>query len=112
MKLSPFLWTQTKGYKFKQNDDKKKSLIAEIRKPVTVCRPKEEMRKFIDEKGFVHLHLHSEYSLLDGATRIDSLVKRARDLGMRAVAVILCVQRPHKKGWKRKTSSLGFACKE
>ena len=87
MKLSPFLWTQTKGYKFKQNDDKKKSLIAEIRKPLKVHRPKEEMRKFIDEKGFVHLHLHSEYSLLDGATRIDSLVKRARDLGMRAVAV-------------------------
>jgi DNA polymerase III alpha subunit (gram-positive type) len=87
MKLKPLDWTQKKGYKFKQNDDKKKSLIAEIRKPMSVHRPQKEMRSFIDEKGFVHLHLHSEYSLLDGATRIDSLVKKARDLGMRAVAV-------------------------
>ena len=45
------------------------------------------MRSFINENNFIHLHLHSEYSLLDGATRIDSLVKRAKDLGMRAVAV-------------------------
>ena len=87
MKLSPLLWTQTKGYKFKQTEDKKKSLITEMRKVQAVHRPKLEMRKFIDEKGFVHLHLHSEYSLLDGATRIDSLVKRAKELGMRAVAV-------------------------
>ena len=86
-KYSPLLHTQKKGYKFKQNDDKKKSLIAEIRKPKAVVRPRQEMRKFIDEHGFVHLHLHTEYSLLDGATRIDSLVKRAKALGMRAVAM-------------------------
>ncbi len=36
---------------------------------------------------FVHLHLHTQYSLLDGATRIDELMARARDLGMPAVAV-------------------------
>ncbi|MCH8822151.1 MAG: DNA polymerase III subunit alpha [Planctomycetes bacterium] len=36
---------------------------------------------------FVHLHLHSEYSLLDGAIRIDRLVKRVKELGMDAVAV-------------------------
>lgn len=36
---------------------------------------------------FVHLHCHSEYSLLDGFTRIKSLVKRAADLGMKAVAL-------------------------
>src|ERR1043166_6565493 len=39
------------------------------------------------EGGFVHLHLHSEYSLLDGANRIDRLVQRVRELGMNAVAV-------------------------
>ena len=87
MMISPLCYTQTKGYKFKQNDDKKKSLITELRLKKIAHRPKLEMRKFIDEKGFVHLHLHSEYSLLDGATRIDSLVKRAKELGMRAVAV-------------------------
>jgi DNA polymerase-3 subunit alpha len=39
------------------------------------------------EKQFVHLHLHSEYSLLDGANKIDRLVKRVRELGMEALAV-------------------------
>ncbi|MEY4786208.1 MAG: polymerase alpha subunit, partial [Planctomycetota bacterium] len=36
---------------------------------------------------FVHLHLHSEYSLLDGGNRIEALVKRVKQLGMSAVAV-------------------------
>ena len=36
---------------------------------------------------FVHLHLHSEYSLLDGANRIQPLVQRVADLGMTAVAL-------------------------
>jgi len=37
--------------------------------------------------SFVHLHTHSEYSLLDGANRIDELVDRADRLGMPAVAL-------------------------
>ncbi len=36
---------------------------------------------------FVHLHLHSEYSLLDGACRIADLVKTAKEAGHRAVAI-------------------------
>ena len=36
---------------------------------------------------FVHLHVHSEYSLLDGACRIPALVERTRELGMDAVAL-------------------------
>ncbi|HEY3378816.1 MAG TPA: DNA polymerase III subunit alpha [Armatimonadota bacterium] len=36
---------------------------------------------------FVHLHLHSEYSLLDGACRVKELPKRAAALGMPAVAI-------------------------
>ncbi len=36
---------------------------------------------------FVHLHLHTEYSLLDGANRIDELLDRAQELGMPAVAL-------------------------
>ncbi|HVR69223.1 MAG TPA: DNA polymerase III subunit alpha [Vicinamibacteria bacterium] len=36
---------------------------------------------------FVHLHLHSEYSLLDGACHIDELVEQAARLGMKAVAL-------------------------
>lgn len=36
---------------------------------------------------FVHLHVHTEYSLLDGACRIESLVSRASELSQRAVAI-------------------------
>ncbi len=36
---------------------------------------------------FVHLHVHSQYSLLDGAIRIDSLLKQVRAYGMEAVAL-------------------------
>ena len=36
---------------------------------------------------FVHLHLHSQYSLLDGAIKIDPLFERARAVGMPAVAL-------------------------
>ena len=38
-------------------------------------------------KPFVHLHVHTEYSLLDGAARIKKLVKLAKDYGMPAVAI-------------------------
>lgn len=36
---------------------------------------------------FVHLHVHSEYSLLDGACRIDKLCRRAADAGATAIAL-------------------------
>ncbi len=36
---------------------------------------------------FVHLHVHSEYSLLDGANRIKDLPVRAKELGMNAIAL-------------------------
>ena len=36
---------------------------------------------------FVHLHVHSEFSLLDGANRIKDLPVRAKELGMNAIAV-------------------------
>ena len=39
------------------------------------------------EVNFVHLHCHSEYSLLDGAARIDKMISRAAELGMPALAV-------------------------
>ncbi len=37
--------------------------------------------------GFVHLHLHSEYSLLDGACRIDEIPARVKECGQEAVAI-------------------------
>ena len=37
--------------------------------------------------GFTHLHLHTEYSLLDGACRIERLAKRAKELGFSSLAI-------------------------
>ena len=37
--------------------------------------------------AFVHLHLHTEFSLLDGACRIKKLVERVKELGQTAVAI-------------------------
>ena len=40
-----------------------------------------------DFMSFVHLHLHSEYSLLDGACRLAEIPARAQALGQDAVAI-------------------------
>ena len=53
--------------------------------------------------AFVHLHNHSEYSMLDGATRISDMVKRAVDLGMPAVALT-------DHGYMYGIPELGLAC--
>ncbi len=37
--------------------------------------------------NFVHLHVHTEYSLLDGANRIKDLIQRVKELGMDSVAI-------------------------
>ena len=39
------------------------------------------------EKNFVHLHVHTGYSLLDGAGRIEDLIVRAKELGMDSIAI-------------------------
>jgi len=38
-------------------------------------------------KDFVHLHVHTEYSLLDGSGKISKLIKRTKELGMKAIAI-------------------------
>src|SRR5215213_10034818 len=40
-----------------------------------------------DDKPFVHLHVHTEYSLLDGLSRIPKLIDRAKALDMPAIAI-------------------------
>ena len=56
---------------------------------------------------FVHLHVHSDYSILDGACKIDRLLDRVADLGMPAVALtdhgvmsgaVQLYQEAHKRG--------------
>src|SRR5450432_1978113 len=41
----------------------------------------------MSDSQFVHLHLHTDYSLLDGAIQIKPLAKRVEDLGMKACAM-------------------------
>src|SRR5450631_4392324 len=41
----------------------------------------------MNQNQFVHLHLHSDYSLLDGACDVEKLVDRVHELGMPAVAM-------------------------
>ena len=37
--------------------------------------------------AFTHLHLHTEYSLLDGMCRIEPLMQKAKEFGMSSVAI-------------------------
>ncbi|MBC6937575.1 MAG: DNA polymerase III subunit alpha [Chloroflexi bacterium] len=57
-----------------------------VRKPPRRS-PIENPGKPMLQNSFVHLHVHTEYSLLDGLSRIDHLVKRAKELDMPALAI-------------------------
>ena len=37
--------------------------------------------------AFTHLHVHTEYSLLDGSNKIKELISRVKELGMDSVAI-------------------------
>ena len=51
--------------------------------------------------NFVHLHLHSEFSLLDGANRIKDIPVIAKELGMDSIAITDHGDRRRQKGaWK------------
>ena len=39
------------------------------------------------DRDFVHLHVHSDYSLLDGCCRMDTLLGTAKEMGMSAMAL-------------------------
>ena len=41
----------------------------------------------MNDNSFVHLHVHSEYSLLRSTCRIQALVKKAAELGQTSIAV-------------------------
>lgn len=61
------------------------------------------------QADFVHLHVHTQYSLLDGAIRLEDLLKKAREYGMPAIAMtdhgnmfgaVSFYQQAHKQGIK------------
>ena len=39
------------------------------------------------DREFVHLHVHTDFSLLDGCSRVDRLCSRAEELGMKALSI-------------------------
>ena len=41
----------------------------------------------MNHSDFVHLHVHTQYSLLDGACRLDALIKKTKDCRMPACAI-------------------------
>ncbi len=45
------------------------------------------MRPAVSNDSFVHLHVHTEYSMLDGAARLDNLFEKAAELGQPAIAM-------------------------
>jgi len=70
---------------------------------------------------FVHLHLHTDYSLLDGACDVEKLVHRVKELGMPAVAMtdhgnifgaVHFVNAAHKEGVKPIVGCELYVCKK
>ncbi|GAA0078995.1 DNA polymerase III subunit alpha [Clostridium sp. CTA-5] len=41
----------------------------------------------MNKKEFCHLHLHTEYSLLDGSGKVEKIIKKAKELGMKSIAI-------------------------
>src|SRR5829696_2889515 len=55
--------------------------------PIVTTSNFQRVLTYMSDNPFVHLHVHTEYSLLDGLSRIDKLVNRAKDLNMPALAI-------------------------
>jgi DNA polymerase-3 subunit alpha len=75
----------------------------------------------MSQNQFVHLHLHSDYSLLDGACDVEKLVERVSELGMPAVAMtdhgnifgaVHFVNAAHKAGVKPIVGCELYICKK
>ncbi|MFD3155746.1 DNA polymerase III subunit alpha [Haloimpatiens sp. FM7330] len=45
------------------------------------------MKQIENNIDFVHLHVHTEYSLLDGSGKVDKLISKAKELGMKSLAI-------------------------
>ena len=58
-----------------------------VRPPGGGTRGRSARGNAMPNRPFVHLHCHSHYSLLDGASKIPALVERAKELGMNALAM-------------------------
>ena len=56
---------------------------------------------------FTHLHVHTEYSLLDGSSKIKEITSRAKELGMKSLAINVRCDRflqSSKRSWHKADS--------
>ena len=59
---------------------------------------------------FTHLHVHTEYSLLDGSSKIKEITSRAKELGMKSLAItdhgVMCDRflQSSKRSWHKADS--------
>src|SRR5208282_2622788 len=93
-----------------------------IVRPALSARSQEpKVKSFMSQNQFVHLHLHSDYSLLDGACDVEKLVDRVQKLGMPAVAMtdhgnifgaVHFVNAAHKAGVKPIVGCELYICKK
>ena len=81
-----FEYKQKKGRKFSVNE-RGKFIPAVFLRTEKIKHVAIEMHKLMARDSFVHLHLHTEYSLLDGCARIEKVVKVAKQMGMPAIAI-------------------------
>ena len=81
-----FEYKQKSGRKFEQNKFGKLVAVV-VRKNNNIHKTGASMPNLMDKSSFVHLHLHTEYSLLDGCARIEKVVKVAKQMGMPAIAI-------------------------
>lgn len=49
--------------------------------------PENQPASVVEAPTFAHLHLHTEYSLLDGGNQVEKLVARVKELGMNSCAI-------------------------
>ena len=68
-------------------DERRKFMSSQDNKNDTSKVHMENEMNQSEKKGFVHLHVHTEYSLLDGSSKIKELVARAKELGMDSIAI-------------------------
>ena len=81
-----FEYTYHSGAKLETNAFNK--FVVGVRvKNKNLHKTKVQMHTIMDKSSFVHLHLHTEYSLLDGCARIGKVVKVAKQMGMPAIAM-------------------------
>ena len=81
-----FEYKQKSGIKF-DKDGLGKLVPKLVKFSRTTHKSKVVMHTIMDKSSFVHLHLHTEFSLLDGCARIDKVVKVAKQMGMPAIAI-------------------------